>query len=71
MNATRIITVYETHCEDQELAVPSNATLYKIVKTCAESHIFLKGLESYTTDGMTAIETLEKIVCRLKEKWAF
>lgn len=68
MIASRIINAYEVLCTDNEIKMPSRATLYKIIKVCSASQRkSLKGLDSYTTDGMEAMDLLQKILHRLQE----
>ncbi|XP_062575515.1 uncharacterized protein LOC134237441 [Saccostrea cucullata] len=68
MIASRIIHAYEMFCEDSEMVTPSRATLFKIIKVCSASQKkSLKGLDSYTADGMEAVELLQKILYKLQE----
>lgn len=68
MIASRIIHAYEVLCTDNEMKTPSRGTLYKIIKVCSASQRkSLKGLDSYTADGMEAMDLLQKILHKLQE----
>ena len=68
MIASRLISAYSCYCQDNEITPPCKSTLYKIIKACAASQLTsLKGLDNHTNEGIIAIDTLNKVVEKMRE----
>ena len=68
MIASRFISAYNCYCQDNEITPPCKSTLYKIIKACAASQLTsLKGLDNHTNEGIIAIDTLNKVVEKMRE----
>lgn len=68
MIGSRLIEAYTDYCQEHSIQVPCRATLFKIIKCCAASQLkSLQGLDNHASEGMAAIETLQKTVEKLSE----
>ena len=68
MIASRLISAYNAYCQENDVVPPSRSTLFRIVKACAASQLTsLRGLDNHTSEGISGIDTLMKVVDKMAD----
>ena len=63
----RLISTYQKYCEEIEFKALSRASLFRILHVCKASKLkALQGLDNISASGMSAIESLLKLVPKLE-----
>lgn len=68
MIGSRLISLYNSYCQENDVQCPSRATLFRIIKGCAASQLkSLHGLDNHASEGIASIDILLRIADKLGE----